>query len=105
MLSDIKCVTVSYGRVRGKAKNYPYFEPAVYFAKRTKDGIVKWVLDYSCGGARRSARLAEQDARAIAAEKNIPFIFGVRQYHPVAEQYMVRVSREQIIDKFTKVAA
>lgn len=32
----MKCVTVSYGKVSGKAKKYLYYQPAQYEARKLK---------------------------------------------------------------------
>jgi hypothetical protein len=75
-----RCITVSYGRVSGKAKLYRYWEPAIYIAStRKRDGKLVWKLDYACGNARRSERLAKMDALEIAERMRIPFVEGVRQ--------------------------
>lgn len=75
------CVTVSYGRVRGKARNYPYFQPCIYGEHITKDNRKVWKLNRVLGIARRSANLAKKDALEIAKNRNIPFINGIRQWN------------------------
>jgi hypothetical protein len=72
------CVTVSYGIVRGKAKQYQYYQAAIYRAVPRKDGILTWRHLYHTGTARRSAKLAEQDAMEIALEKGYPYVPNVR---------------------------
>ena len=78
------CVTVSYGRVRGRARQYPYFEPCIYKTHLTKDGRLLWKL-HSLGGtrARRSYGLAVEDAIKISHEKMVPYLSGIRQWVPV----------------------
>lgn len=80
-----KCVTVSYGRVKGKASQYQYFEPCIYQQHQTKDGRKLWKLDRNCGGARRSLKLAEKDALELASDYNIPFLRGIRQWSKINE--------------------
>lgn len=77
------CVAVSYGRVRGRARNYRYYEPVVYEAKALKDGTLVWILAYACGHARRSYRLAAQDAEAVAVRLDCEMLGHVRQYNRV----------------------
>ena len=84
-------VTVSYGRVRGKARNYPYFQPAIYKATRLKNGKIVWAYQYHLGRARRSPKLAAQDADAAVGTFNEPSVrlFGVRHLTPVSpEQFL-----------------
>jgi hypothetical protein len=80
----MRCVTVSYGQVKGNAKHYRYYQPAVYEAAARKDGIMTWRHVEHRSTARRSTRLAEQDARALAADLGVMFLDGVRQNQAVA---------------------
>ena len=79
----LRCITVSYGRVRGTARNYRYYEPVIYRAKLLKNGLLVWVVDRACGHARRSPRLALQDAEVLAERYSLPYIEGVRQFREV----------------------
>jgi len=76
-------VTVSYGRVRGSARNYPYYQPAKYARHTTTDGRVVWKYVEHCGIARRSLKLAQQDALELAERLNCDFLDNVRQWNPV----------------------
>jgi hypothetical protein len=78
-----RCVTVSYGRVRGRARKWRYWEPAIYHEYQLKDGRIVWKLERACGGARRSERLAENDAHEVAKAENIPFLDGIRHGHTI----------------------
>jgi hypothetical protein len=75
-----QCITCSYGRVHGKAKSYPYFQPCLYEEYITKDNRKLWKLKYVLGTARRSKRLAEQDALDFCKQDNIPYIDNIRQW-------------------------
>lgn len=77
------CITVSYGRVRGKAAQYPYFQPCRYVAHRRRDGVMVWTLDAVLATPRRSTRLATEDAMSYVTE-DCPFVAGVRQWAKVA---------------------
>lgn len=76
----MQCVTVSYGQVRGKAKQYPYFQPAVYETATRKDGTAVWKYLHHAGEAHRSASLAEADAKDLADRLGVPYLPDVRQY-------------------------
>lgn len=81
----METVTVSYGRVMGKAKNYPYFQPALYEKKKLKNGKIVWSYVCHLGTARRSVKLAEKDAIKFASERNCSFQFNVRHLN-IAEE-------------------
>lgn len=74
----MKCVTVSYGKVTGKAKNYPYFQPALYKTAKLKNGKFVWKYCGHLGTARRSVNKATNDAKEYAKDKLIAYIDGVR---------------------------
>jgi hypothetical protein len=77
-------VTVSYGRVRGRARRYRYFEPAVYTAHVTRDGRKLWKLaDLTHCRARRSYRLAVQDASNAQRKPDPAFTRDGLQWTPV----------------------
>jgi len=76
-----KIVTVSYGRVRGRARNYQYWEPAIYQLGFRKNGKAVWLLDHLTNyRARRSYTLAEQDAKQYAQDNSLEYLSEVRQY-------------------------
>lgn len=79
-----KCITISYGRVRGTAKNYTYHQPCIYEEYITKDGRKVWKLHSVVGIARRSFRLAKEDAKKIAYEEKIPYLSGIRQWRSIS---------------------
>lgn len=74
----IQCITVSYGQVQGNAKGYRYVQPALYRAMARKDGVPTWRYCRHLGTARRSDRLAQQDAKAAAESRGIPYLPGIR---------------------------
>jgi hypothetical protein len=74
---------VSYGRVQGKAAQYQYWQPAIYFRHALKDGRQVWKYYDHLGTARRSYRLANSDARELAARLAIPCLGGIRQWTPI----------------------
>jgi hypothetical protein len=77
----MECITLSYGLVRGAAKNYPYHQPARYESRVTRDGRTVWSYVGHCGLARRSSRLAIRDAQALAASLGIEYRDYVRHNH------------------------
>lgn len=77
------CVTVSYGKVSGKAKKYQYWQPALYQIHYRKDGIAVWKYIKHLGRARRSERLATQDAIDFHKELGAIYLEGIRQYRKV----------------------
>jgi len=79
-----KCITVSYGLVKGSAKKYPYYQPAMYTAHTTLSGKLVWKYDCHIGRARRSISLARKDAMEAAVREKCPFIEAVRQWKPVS---------------------
>lgn len=79
----VRCATVSYGKVRGAAKRWRYWQPAVYEHYLSKDGLLKWKYVCHIGTARRSERLATEDALEYAEKKGREFLEGIRQYAPV----------------------
>jgi hypothetical protein len=72
------CVTVSYGQVKGRARQYRYWQPARYTIHTTHDGRRIWKYACHLGVARRSERLARQDARRYAVAEGVRYIEGVR---------------------------
>jgi hypothetical protein len=78
-----QCVTVSYGRVYGKAKNYPYYQPCIYEEYITQKNEKKWKLKQVRGAARRSFSFALREAVIISQKENIPFLSGIRQWTKV----------------------
>lgn len=81
----METVTISYGKVRGKANNYPYFQPALYEKKKLKNGKIVWSYVCHLGTARRSIKLAERDAINFASERNCSFQPKVRHLN-IAEE-------------------
>lgn len=81
-----QCVTVSYGKVKGKAREYQYWQPAVYEVKPLKDGTLVWRYKYHTGTARRSEKLATQDALNLAKEKGIEYRKGIRHLNRVIKE-------------------
>jgi hypothetical protein len=69
---------VSYGKVKGSASRWPYFQAALYETRARKDGVVTWRYVAHYGSARRSPQLAEHDARTLATENGIPFLTEIR---------------------------
>jgi len=67
-------ITVSYGKVRGKAKQYRYWQPVIYEEHKTRDGRIIYKYVSHVGIARRSYNLAKIDAQSY----NIPYLEGVR---------------------------
>ena len=72
-------VTVSYGKVSGRARQYRYWQPAVYEkVNRKKDGLPVYKYLFHVGTARRSERLAYQDAIAISERYRYTYKPGIR---------------------------
>lgn len=79
----MKCITISYGRVKGKAKNYPYYQPCMYEQYITKDGRKVWKLYKVLGTAHRSERLAREDAMKYCRQYHLAYESGIRQWMKV----------------------
>jgi len=80
-------ITVSYGKVVGKARQYQYWQPALYEHYVTKEGnsIFKYVQHI--GVARRSAKLAKLDAKRLAEEYEYIFVENhIRNNTPMDRQ-------------------
>ena len=73
-------ITVSYGQVKGRAKQYPYYQPAIYEPRSRKDGVVTWRYVKHVGTPRRYVTLAERDARERVCEDTV-FVPGIRHGH------------------------
>lgn len=80
-----KVVTVSYGRVKGKAKSYPYYQPCIYREYTKKNGEKVWKLYRVLGIARRSYKLAEMDALDFCDEYDCEYRRGIRQWNKVIQ--------------------
>jgi hypothetical protein len=91
-MDNTVCITVSYGRVKGVAKQYRYVQACEYRTGILRDGTRVWKLVGTCGIARRSDRLAEDDAREVARERDCRFLVGVR--HNAKVETEVSVSTE-----------
>ena len=72
------CYTVSYGKVRGKAKQYPYYQTAMYQQYVTKDCRCIWKYIRHCDRAYRSYNKAEKLTKILSLQDNIPYIQGIR---------------------------
>lgn len=80
----IQVTTVSYGRVRGRAKQYPYWQACLYeFRPRKSDGKMTAWLVGTIGAAYRSEAKATLDAVNYAQANNILYHSCVRQYTPL----------------------
>lgn len=83
------CITVSYGLVRGEAKKWQYWQPALYKitmykrAPNAAKAIFYWKYVRHLGKARRSIRLAELDAIDLATEMKVPVLKGIRHGHKI----------------------
>lgn len=62
----IKTVRVSSAQARGAAKRYAYWGAVRYELRLTKAGTLSHVALNRAGSDRRSVRLAEEDADALA---------------------------------------
>ena len=71
------CVTISYGKVYGNARQYKYWQPALYRKTLLKNGTLKWRYVKHLGIARRSLDLAKKDALKYCGE-TVPFIENIR---------------------------
>lgn len=72
--------TVSYGRVRGKARQYPYYQACLYeYRPRKRDNVLIAKLISTIGEAYRSTHKAEVIARQYALENDYDFDYYVRQ--------------------------
>ena len=80
----MKVTTVSYGRVKGKAAQYPYWQACLYeFRPRKSDGkMTAWLIG-TVGTAYRSVNKATLEAIDYACKNNIKYVPGVRQYTPL----------------------
>jgi hypothetical protein len=74
----MRAFTVSYGKVKGSASRWPYFQAALYETRARKDGVVTWRYLSHHATPRRSPQLAEADARTLATEHGIPFLAEIR---------------------------
>lgn len=81
-----RCVTQTYGKVKGTAAQYPYFQPAIYEVAQLKSGSLVWKYVNHIGTARRSVLLAIEDAKAYAAEIGCQYIPEVRQWKAIVEE-------------------
>lgn len=79
----MKIATVGYGDVRGRAKQYPYYQAKVYRDHVTRDGRRVWAHPETVAPARRSAAKAERDARQYAQAAGIAYEAGIRAWVPV----------------------
>lgn len=79
----MKCITVSYGQVKGKARDYPYFQPAIYESYTTKDGRKLWKYIKHIGVARRSVKLCEKDTVDLSRKLDLLYIKKVRHWFPI----------------------
>jgi hypothetical protein len=79
-----RCVTVTYGRVKGSAKKYPYYQAATYYEHVTKDGRSVWWLENVIAGTFRSRDLAVKHAKDKAVEHGIPYLENIRQNTPIS---------------------
>lgn len=65
----VKTIRVSVAQARGAAKRYSYWGASRYQIELTRDGMPKHVALERARSDRRSHRLAEADAAAIAARE------------------------------------
>ena len=74
-------ITTSYGKVRGKAKNYPYFQAALYTDKQLKNGRYVWFYVCHLGRAYRSIRLATIAAKNFGYQykENVRHLQNIRE--------------------------
>lgn len=88
-------VTVSYGQVTGKAKSYPYYQPALYKATFIKSrNHWAWVKIAHLGRARRSEKLAHEDAKNEAKSRNCKLGYA-RQYVKLKEEYVIEMDKSK----------
>lgn len=79
--------TVSYGRVRGKARQYPYWQACLYeYKPRKKDGELIARLVKTIGPAFRSERKAEIVAKNYATDNDIFYNRYIRQNYVLPEE-------------------
>ncbi len=78
-------VTVSYGKASGAARKYQYWQPAVYELEPLKDGTLVWRYRYHAGTARRSEKLATQDALALAKAKGFEYRTKIRNFNKLED--------------------
>lgn len=88
----MRCVTISYGKVKGNATKYRYVQPALYELV-INNMVYKWKYVEHLGIARRSDSLAEEDAHIYADRMKIPFLTNVRNHNTLTrKQYDILTS-------------
>ncbi len=85
IVEGTECVTTSYGKVRGSASRWPYFQPATYIACRLANGKLVWRYAGHVCRARRSRNLADRDAIEYGASHGILVLGGIRQWSQIEE--------------------
>ena len=70
VIQTIPNVRVSSAQARGAARGYAYYGAVRYEIRLAKDGHVMHVPCERATSDRRSPRLAERDAKAIAEQEN-----------------------------------
>ena len=74
----MRAITVGYGQVKGKAKEYPYLQPILYEVKARRDGVLTWRHVKHFGTPRRSNKLATRDAQLLAEQMGVSFLPKIR---------------------------
>lgn len=67
--------------VRGAARRWRYFVASLFEARETKAGHMVWRNSGETTQPRRSRRLCEEDARALAHEHGAEYVPGYGSLH------------------------
>lgn len=82
----MRCLSVGYGRVRGAARGYRYFQPILYERHEQKNGRIVWkYVEHLPIKARRSYNLAVADAIREAKERGVEYKEGVKHLNDCGE--------------------
>lgn len=94
----MKCVTVSYGKVSGRAKQYHYVQPALYELIWSEQHLkYKWVYLEHLGRTRRSDKLALNDALEYSYKYNIPYIKNIRNNSPFTNEHRSIINQFNVV--------
>lgn len=89
-------IAFSYGKVKGRARSYPYYQGAVYGVRlRKSDNTLVAYYHSHVGVARRSSTLAERDIREYAEKNGLVYV-GHMRHGDVIDMEVDRMVESQL---------
>lgn len=94
---NLKCITVSYGLVVGRAKEWTYYQPALYEMKYVKKHqFWRWKYITHLEKAHRSYNLTKKIAQDLCKSEKAFYLDGIRNNNIINLELLESLNSSQL---------